>query len=209
MGKRKCMNCGDKKPVEEGVVVGLSFFCGFGGAAAYAFKNKHKGVEIKRKAQVKKDKATRERLRTLAQWVKLCQDKYYNPYIRLRDKGKPCPSCRRFEYEVTEYTEGQRIDCGHYMSVGSTPELRFDERNARAQCRTCNRNSAKAGSSSVGIARKYTDYLIETEGMDYVMWLRGPHDAKRYRIDDIKILMKWYKRKAKRLRITQSLHISI
>jgi hypothetical protein len=45
----------------------------------------------------------------------------FNQWIRLRDAGQPCIACGR-------YHQGQ-LHAGHYRSVGSCPELRFEPDN--------------------------------------------------------------------------------
>lgn len=52
---------------------------------------------------------------------------WFNTFIRLRDKDKGCISCG-----------GLVTQAGHYRSVGSHPELRFDESNTNGQDARCN-----------------------------------------------------------------------
>ena len=56
----------------------------------------------------------------------------FNRMIRLLDEGKPCISCGRSQF-------GSYWDAGHYRSVGSCPEIRFDPRNCHIQGSGCNR----------------------------------------------------------------------
>jgi len=58
--------------------------------------------------------------------VNLC-----HKYIRLRDTGKPCASCK------TGYKSD--FDAGHYYSAGKYSNLKFNEYNIHAQCIQCNR----------------------------------------------------------------------
>lgn len=54
----------------------------------------------------------------------------FNTYIRLRDKGKTCISCRK---RLTE-----NYDAGHYYTVKNYSFLRFNEDNVHGQCGKCN-----------------------------------------------------------------------
>lgn len=89
----------------------------------------------KKKADKKKwsneKKALKEDLQTLQDLLKICQVTC-NTYVRLRDKNKHCISC--------EKPLGSKYDAGHFYSVGSTPELRFNLDNIHAQCVHCNQH---------------------------------------------------------------------
>ena len=50
----------------------------------------------------------------------------------MRDYGKPCISCGG--------NLGSKYDAGHFYSVGSSPNLRFNEYNVHAQCVHCNQH---------------------------------------------------------------------
>lgn len=94
----------------------------------------------------------------------------FNRWIRARDANLPCISCDRMH-------QGQ-WHAGHYLSVGSSPELRFDEKNVHAQCAPCNNHLS-------GNAIKYRIGLIQRYGAEIVEYLEGPHPTKKYTIDDI------------------------
>lgn len=76
-------------------------------------------------------KEMREKIKTLSEYRKEFQQTF-NKFIRMRDKGKPCISCDR--------PLGAKYDAGHYFSVGSYPNLRFDENNVHGQCVECNQH---------------------------------------------------------------------
>ena len=75
----------------------------------------------------------RERLKTRAQWLKEAQTQF-NRFIRLRDNSEPCICCDRHH--------GGQYHAGHYLSVGSHPELRFDEDNCHKQASYCNNHKS-------------------------------------------------------------------
>lgn len=114
----------------------------------------------------------KEAVKTRAQHLKEAQAAF-NAVIRERDKDLPCISCGR-------YHEG-KYDAGHYRSVGSSPELRFEPLNCWRQCVPCNRHKS-------GNAIDYRINLVKRIGLDNVEWLEGPHDPKRYTIEDVKAL---------------------
>jgi len=82
--------------------------------------------EKQQKAEMKERK---QRLITLAEWKRKLQT-VFNKYIRLRDEKQGCISCGK--------PLRGKYDAGHFYSVGSTPNLRFDERNVHGQCVPCN-----------------------------------------------------------------------
>lgn len=110
--------------------------------------------------------------------------KAFNSFIRARDSGNPCISCGR--------DTGCKINAGHYRSVGSCPELRFNEDNVHLQCEQC--NNFKSGN-----IRKYRTGLIEKIGLERVEFLEGPHDAKHYSIEEIKSINRRYAKLARDL----------
>jgi len=108
----------------------------------------------------------------------------FNAYIRLRDHAFNCISCGRRH-------DGQ-YHAGHYRSVGSCPELRFDERNCHKQCAPCNNHLS-------GNLVRYRFNLLIKYNVELVDFLEGPHKPKRYTIENLKTLQRWFKRKSRRL----------
>ena len=94
---------------------------------------KHKKTEasIQRKTQRTLKKEAIERLKTHSEWLQDLQ-KEVNRYVRKRDEGKPCISCSRI-------LRG-KYDAGHFFSVGSYPNLRFNLENIHGQCVHCNQH---------------------------------------------------------------------
>jgi len=98
-----------------------------------AFNQSVKDNQIKanaKKWQTEK-KAIKEKLMTKSDYLKIAQ-KVFNTYIRLRDKGKPCISCDKF-------LKDNDVNASHYYSVGSSPNLRFNEHNVHSSCIKCNK----------------------------------------------------------------------
>lgn len=144
-------------------------------------------VKAQKARQLRREKRDgRIRLRTISDWTKLAQAEF-NRFIRMRDADKPCISCGR--------STDAKQNAGHYLSVGSNPGLRFDERNCHKQCEFC--NSFKSGN-----AVAYRLGLIRRVGQSIVEALEGPHEPKRYRIEDLIGLREEYRRKCKELKNT-------
>ena len=145
---------------------------------------KGKTAEDKAKADRKALREGREALKTRADHAK-DTEKVVNEYVRLRDKDEPCISCGR-------HHQGQ-YHAGHFLSVGSHPELRFNPLNIHKQCQPCNTHKG-------GNAIEYRKRLIEKIGQDHIDWLEGPHEMTRYSVDDLKAIREEYRKKLKELR---------
>ncbi len=128
-------------------------------------------------------KEAKERVKTRGEWLKEAQAAF-NKYIRLRDSAEPCISCGRFH-------EGQ-YHAGHYLTVSAHPELRFEELNNNKQCAPCNNHLS-------GNLVNYRINLIKKIGLDKVEWLEGPHDPKKYTIEEIKEIKQKYSKLAREL----------
>lgn len=154
----------------------------------------------KAKEKKAKEKANRKAARDLKTSTKSYRTRKaqeaFNKFIRLRDWDKPCISCGR---ETVEQTIGGKWDCGHFKSVGSHPELRFEEKNAYKQCKSCNGGSGKYTRKNHTVSLEYEERLIERVGQDIVDWLNGPNEGKHYTVDDLREIERYYKRKCKEL----------
>lgn len=130
----------------------------------------------------------KEALKTRSEHLKEAQS-IFNAYIRERDKDLPCISCRRHH--------GGQYHAGHYLAIGSHPELRFDELNVNKQCAPCNLHLS-------GNQINYRLGLIEKIGAEKVMLLEQSHPAKKYIIADILDIKTEYKAKYKKLKLTNN-----
>lgn len=135
------------------------------------------------KAKVKEYRETKKRLKSRADWLKEAQAAV-NRYIRLRDAGRPCISCGR-------HHQGQ-YHAGHYRSVGSSPELRFELLNIHLQCAPCNNHLS-------GNIVEYRKGLIAKIGLPMVEWLESNHAAKKYTIEELEQIKFEYCRLARDL----------
>lgn len=171
---RKCKNklCGKLfTPTKP-----LQTVCDFGCAIELNLQNKAKRAR-------KEHKEAKERNKSRGNWTKEAQAAF-NSYIRARDSREPCISCGR-------HHQGQ-YHAGHYRTVGGNPELRFCETNVHKQCAPCNDHLH-------GNLINYRINLIKRIGIEQVEWLEGPHEPKKYSIDDLKEIKATYSRKAREL----------
>lgn len=133
-------------------------------------------------------KVRKEKLKTRADHMKDTQVAF-NAWVRARDAEQPCISCGRFH-------QGKN-DAGHYRTVASAPELRFEPLNCHLQCSPCNTHKS-------GDIVNYRISLVQRIGADKVEWLEGPHEPKKYTIDDLKALTAHYRELTRELKRAQA-----
>lgn len=121
-------------------------------------------------------RAAKERIKSRADHMKEAQAAF-NAWIRERDRLLPCISCGR-------HHQGQ-WHAGHYRTVGASPELRFEPLNVHKQCAPCNNHKS-------GDILNYRINLVAKIGADQVAWLEGPHEPKKYSIEDLKAIKAKY-----------------
>ena len=145
-----------------------------------AFARTKQGEEHVQKARRQEKKAKREKvIHDLRWWTKKAQVEF-NKFIRLRDAHLPCISCGETKPNI-------QYAAGHYRTTGACPELRFEELNCHRQC-NANCNMHKSG--NIG---EYRIGLIKRVGLDKVEWIEGPHEAKKYTIDDLTAIREHYR----------------
>lgn len=156
--------------------------------ATHGYNKALQAQERRRKAQEREARAehrkAREKIKTRSEWMKEAQIAF-NAYIRERDKNLPCVSCGS--------GNDVKQNAGHYRSVGSCPELRFEPLQVWKQCEHC--NSYKSGNLIL-----YRQELLRRVGPETLAWIEGPHEPKKYTIGDLKAIKAEYKEKLKYLR---------
>lgn len=109
----------------------------------------------------------------------------FNQWIRLRDAGQPCIACGR-------HHQGQN-HAGHYRSVGSCPELRFEPDNVHLTCQPCNVHlSGNLIQMRIGMIKKI--------GLARVEWLEGRHEPKKYTLPEILEMKAFYRAEVRRMK---------
>lgn len=129
-------------------------------------------------------KVRKEKLKSRADHLKDTQQAF-NAWVRERDAELPCISCGR-------HHQG-KYDAGHYRTVGSNPALRFEPLNCHRQCSPCNTQLS-------GNIVNYRIALVTRIGADAVDWLEGPHEAKKYTVEELKAMTADYRAKTRELK---------
>ena len=156
--EKKCKGCGDKFMPMRPLQSVCSPMCAVKLAQTLRMKQERKEL-----------REAKQRIKSRAEWLKEAQSEF-NKYIRLRDADQPCISCQRFH-------SGQ-YHAGHYRTVGSAPELRFNECNVHKQCAPCNNHLS-------GNIVNYRRNLVERIGLEKVEWLEGKHEPLKLTIPEI------------------------
>ena len=156
--------------------------CGLALAAIQRSKKEAQAAKIDRQ----KTKEKREQLKTRADYLREAQT-VFNAWIRERDRDLPCVSCGR-------HHQGQ-YHAGHYRTVASSPALRYEPLNVAKQCAPCNNHKS-------GDIVNFRIELVRRIGLELVEWLEGPHEPKRYTIDDLQKIKADYRAKTKELKKT-------
>ena len=172
--QKTCKACGSKfTPSFNSTQVVCSIKC----AQAHAPANQEKARKAIAQRERREIKVRKEKLKSRADHLKEAQV-VVNQYIRLRDADLPCVSCGRFH-------DGQ-WHAGHFKSAGGHPELRFEPLNIWRQCAPCNTHKS-------GDLVNYRAELVRRIGAEKVEWLEGPHEPKRYTIEDLKAIKVRYR----------------
>lgn len=137
-------------------------------------------TEKARKSDIRERKA---KLKSRQDWLREAQA-IFNKFIRLRDKDLPCISCSRFH-------QGQN-HASHYRSVGACSSLRFNELNVHKSCSVCNTMLS-------GNIMEYRIALKKKIGPDKVEWLECQPKCRKWTIDEIKAIIKKYRKLCKNL----------
>lgn len=155
-------------------------------AIAYGKSEKGRAIAGKALAEVGRCeiKVRKEKLKSRADHLKDTQQAF-NAWVRARDAALPCVSCGR-------HHQG-KYDAGHYRTVGSNPALRFEPMNCHRQCSPCNTRLS-------GNIVNYRIELVKRIGAEAVEWLEGPHEAKKYTVDELKAMTADYRKKTRELK---------
>lgn len=182
---RKCKcGCGTSFTPRSSLHVAYSMTC----ALKLAEKQREKKAQQVTKLQRKADREAKEKLKTRSDWMKEAQTAF-NAFVRFRDRDQPCICCGQ---PLHSGEVGGQYDCGHYRSVGSAPHMRFDERNAHAQRKQCNRWGS-------GRAVDYRIGLIARIGLEAVEDLEADQSVRKWTIDELKAIRDEYRTRLREL----------
>ncbi|WP_439878884.1 recombination protein NinG [Pseudomonas prosekii] len=141
-------------------------------------KSREKARKALAQIERKEIKVRKEKLKSRADHLKDTQHAF-NAWIRERDAGQPCISCGT--------TADVQYCAGHYRTTAAAPELRFEPLNVHLQCnRNCNMGKS-------GNLLGYRPGLLAKIGAEKLAWLEGPHEPKKYTIDELKALTAHYR----------------
>ena len=137
----------------------------------------------KQSKEAKTDKLRKEAIKSLSDLKREAQTEF-NKFIRTRDAHLSCISCGR--------STGCKVNAGHYLSVGSHPQLRYNEQNCHLQCEHC--NTYKSGNQAA-----YRPELIKKIGLSAVEELEAMNDFTKFTRDGLLQIKAEYRAKTKEL----------
>ena len=130
----------------------------------------------------KEKKIKKDDLQTVQSLLKSTQ-KIFNYWIRQRDAGQPCISCRN--------PNPKKINAGHYIASGSCQFLTFNEDNVSLQCEYCN-------TYLHGNLVEYRIHLIKKLGLSKVEYLEdNRHITKKFTRSELLAIAEKYKKLSK------------
>ena len=177
---KKCRVCTETYTPSKPLQVVCSPSCALLHAKQKGERERKALDKIERKAI----REAKEKIKPRSAYMKEAQS-VFNAWVRERDQALPCISCGR-------HHQGQ-WHAGHYRTVGSSPELRFEPLNVWKQCAPCNNHKS-------GDIVNYRIELVRRIGAEKVAWLEGRHEPKHYSIDDLKAIKAEYQQKLRELK---------
>lgn len=177
---KKCRVCTETYTPSKPLQVVCSPSCALLHAAKKRERERKALGQIERKAI----REAKEKNKPRSAYMKKAQTAF-NAWVRERDADQSCISCGR-------HHQGQ-WHAGHYRTVAGSPELRFEPLNVWKQCAPCNNHKS-------GDIVNYRIELVRRIGADAVEWLEGPHEPKRYSIDDLKQIKAKYQAMTRELK---------
>ena len=198
--EKKCRQCKEVFTPYNSLQVCCDPFCAVDYVKAKQEKKLKRDLKIAEKIERADLRKRKEKLKSKKDFIKDLQA-VFNKFIRLRDKGENCISCGKNEAELNINNPISMV-CGHYLSVGAHPELRFTEFNANLQCTRCNGGAGKYGQfngKGLTVTKEYRINLIAKIGQCNVDVLESKHEPLKLDVDHIKDKIKEYKQKIKGL----------
>lgn len=197
MKKLLCCGCKDRFPADTMIKIKGSNFHSYDCATSYA---REKGKKLRAKKDKKEHIAAKKRLKDNDRKFQIKKTQtLHNKYVRIRDRSDCCISCGRGDNDIIYLGVGGKWDCGHYLTIGAHPELRFELLNSHKQCKKCNGGAGNFSKKDHTVMKEYRLRLIKKIGLDQVEWLEGPHDPKKFTIPELKELQQHYKQLIKEL----------
>lgn len=142
-----------------------------------AEKNRAKKEASNRQKNKKELLAWKRDNRTIKGWCLDARRDGFQPWVRKRDKDLGCIVCGRKDKSL--------YHAGHFMSVGSRPELQFHPYNCHKQCMGCN-------TSVSSVAGRYRKNLVDRIGLEMVEYLETYHATVKWTVEEIKEIKAHY-----------------
>ena len=150
-----------------------------------ALQNLEKLKQKEQKDWTKRKKDIKKGMETVQELMKITQVTF-NTFIRKRDIGKECISCKTILGAV-------KYDCGHYYSSGGHKNLTMNPDNCHGQCVACNQHAH-------GNLIMYRKGLLKRIGSERLQQLDDTaHEIRKYSREELRELNEYYKQKLKEL----------
>ncbi len=179
----KCAGCKNYFPREEMAIVAISSYhstdCLRLHKSNLQKKKQRSGAHSSNKPVAPKAKRKGSNLSLL---VERAQNSV-NRYVKLRDFGLACISCGRSEKEIRRELGGRpggAWHAGHFRSVASASQLRFNLLNINKQCAACNCGERLRGINGLSIRASYELNLAAKIGRNKVELLNANHSFATY-----------------------------
>lgn len=173
---KKCKSCGSMFKPFSSLAKVCSMACSLDYIGTTKQQAEAKKAKQKKKEFYQKDIKTRREAAI----------KFFNRYILLRDKDKPCVSCGNANPAI-------KYDAGHYVPAGSCSALRFDERNVHKQCsQYCNVHRS-------GNRAPYAKAIAAMHGQEVLDFLDGEQPKIKITVDFYQAIEDEYKAKIKEI----------
>jgi hypothetical protein len=201
--RTRCPHC--RKKLQAGQRIHPECIDGFATSQeAKAKREEAKRLRVAARVERVEVRRRKEAIKTRSEW--LAEAKItIQKYRRLEELalGSGCMSCGKSQQEVIKtdgWKPGGAWDGGHFLSKGARPELALEPLNIWLQCKSCNAGSGKYAHKGYTVNALFEANLIKRIGIDQVEWLKGPHEPKKYTVDDLKAFISQYREKLKALK---------
>ena len=136
-------------------------------------------IELARQKQIKEQqREAKRKLKTRRDWLREAQTAF-NAWVRWRDRDLPCVSCGEV---ITGHSHAS-----HFIPTSRASGLRFTPENCHRSCVKCN----------VFLSGNLTPYrvrLLHKIGAEAMEWLEGPHEPKRWTVEELKSIRDHYRK---------------
>lgn len=179
--KKVCKVCKSEFETSQPMAIVCGTLCAIEHAKSQREAAQKRFAKLDR-AETKKRKAA---LKSRSDWMRETQTEF-NRMIKLRDRlaGWPCVSSGR----PLDWS-GNAVDAGHWLSVGASPQNRFNEDNVWAQSKHDNRYLG-------GNAAMFRIELLKRIGIERVEAIETNQTFPKWNIESLKEMKAGYRKRA-------------